>query len=113
MVLDLVVESTHQDRHRPAAGDVAAHQHLTTQEVQLQSSRDQRHADVVVRQRACQVETEDRQLDGDERGTLAGRQDEENQGEEAAESQHQQRKLDPAALQLVASQEADQPVGVQ
>ena len=72
MVFDLIVEAAHEDRHETAAADVATHQDLTLQEVQLQPRRDQRHADVVRRERRAQIEAEDGQLDGEEGGALPG-----------------------------------------
>ena len=79
MVLDLVVQPAHEDRHRRSAADVAAHQDLAAQEVQLQLGRHQRHADVVRRERGAHVEAEDGQLHGEERDRLPRRQHAEHQ----------------------------------
>ena len=51
VMFDLVVQPAHEDRHQGPAADVAAHQDLAAQEVQLQLGRHKRHADVVGRER--------------------------------------------------------------
>jgi len=50
VVLDLIVQPTHEYRDRRSAADVAAHQDLPAQEVKLQFGRHQRHADVDARE---------------------------------------------------------------
>jgi hypothetical protein len=66
MMLDLVVQPTHQDRGPPAAGDVARRTHLLAEKVGLDISRDDRHAFVIRREGRTHVEAEDSKLQSDE-----------------------------------------------
>ena len=109
MVFDLIVEAAHEDRHETSAADVATHQDLAPQEVQLQPRRDQRHADVVRRERRAQVEAEDGQLDGEEGDGLARRQHQEHESDKAADANGQHGELNPSALDLAAAQAARNP----
>jgi len=97
VVLDLVVQAAHQDRDDASARDVAAHQHLTAKEVQLERRRDEGHPDVVGRERAPEVHPEDGHLDDEEEGRLARGQDHEDERTEATQPDGQEPGLDPAA----------------
>ena len=74
VVLDLVVEPAHREVDGRAAADVARHQHLATQEVDLHPRGDDRHALVVRRERAAEEDAEQGHLHDEERDGLAGRQ---------------------------------------
>src|SRR5829696_5155549 len=113
MVFDLVVQAAHEHRHQRSAADVAAHQHLAAQEVELELWRHERHANVVGREREAHVEAEHRQLDGQEGEGHAGRQHDEDQGEQPAEPYGQEGHLDPAALDLAAAEHPLDAVPVQ
>src|SRR5690606_9633249 len=113
VVLHLEVEPAHEGVHGAPAGDVAAHEDLAAQEVDLDVRRHDRHADVVGREGQAHVQAEDRELHADEGERLARGQDEEDEGEEADEPDEDEAELHPAALEALAAHRALDAVDVE
>src|SRR5690606_27119269 len=67
VVLNLVVEATHEGGGPPAAADVTRGAHLLGEEVQLGGPRDDRHAFVVGSERGTHVEAKHSQLHDNKR----------------------------------------------
>ncbi len=95
VMLDLVVQPAHRDIQRPGAAHVAAHQHLTREEVELRVLRDERHALVVRREHHAHVHAEQPELHGEEHERDSGREHEEDERDETREAQRQEADLDP------------------
>src|SRR6266550_3105048 len=93
VVLDLVVQAAEQEVDEPAAPDVARGQHLAPEEVQVVLFGHHRHAFVVRRERAAQVQAEQALLDGHEGHRLHRREHQRHGREVAAEVHRQQRGL--------------------
>ena len=66
MMLDLVIQATQGHVGEPAAADVAGGQYLAAQEVDLLGRIQHRHALVIGRERAAEIEPEQALLDDDE-----------------------------------------------
>ncbi len=95
VVLDLVVEPTHHEVGEVTAPDVAGHQHLAAQEVDLHAGRHQGHALVVGGEGATEQQPEQRELHGDERRRLGRGQQQEHGGEETTEADCDERQFQP------------------
>ncbi len=74
VMLDLVLEPAQCKVDERAATDIAGHQNLPAQEVDLHIAWNRRHADVVGREGSTEEETEDAHLHADECGSDTRRQ---------------------------------------
>jgi len=101
VVLDLVVEATHEVIHEVSTTNVAAREHLTTQEVDLGALGQDRHPLVVRRERSAHVETENSHLDSEERESHPQGQEAEHDREVTDVAHEQQSDLDPALVDLL------------
>ena len=80
-MFDLVVETAHEVVHEQPAANVAAGQHLATQEVHLYAGRNLGHAFVVWCKRCAHVNAKEGHVDDEEdRGDIPGHQRNENDG---------------------------------
>ena len=86
VMLDLVVEASEREVRWPAAADVAGHQHLTPEKVDLLVVRDDGHASVVRGERTSQEQAEQSHLDAKEGGRLTRWQDHQQDGDVSTET---------------------------
>ena len=104
-MLDLVVEAAEREVRQPAAPDVARHEDLPTQEVDLLVRRDDGHPGVVGSERSPEKQAEQAHLDAEERSGLARGQHHEQCREVAADSRDDECRLAPPVLERLSSQD--------